>query len=242
MNDEILNSVAKENYETEKKLKLFKIIVVILFLFISVFSVIYYQKSKDQVEIVITCQELEMNITTNQNLILNDLSNYCNFSSEDYIIFNSKYINKKELTSIELKEFDQIEIEDVKFEEIIENLEIPFSVKEQKTEELELGIQEIKIPGHPGEKQIVYEHKFVNDKLISKTKIGEEILKKPVDELILIGTKEKEKPVIKEEKPIIKEEKPIIKEEKPIIKEEKPIIKEEENCSININGVSIPCS
>ena len=79
--------------------------------------------------------------------------------------------------------------------EVIKTEEIPFEKKEEKDENKYEGETEIKQTGVPGEKSIKY--KVVlnkNGEEIYSEKISEEITKEPVDEIIVVGIKQKENP------------------------------------------------
>ncbi len=82
-----------------------------------------------------------------------------------------------------------INIDRVSVGEVIETEEIEFNTKKVNDKTLTKGKTKVSQKGQKGEKQIKYSVKKVNGEVVSKEKISEEITKKPVDEIIKVGTK-----------------------------------------------------
>ena len=76
---------------------------------------------------------------------------------------------------------------------------IKYTTKEEKDPTLKQGERKIKQQGTDGEKEIIYEETYKDSVFVSKKKISENIIKKPIDEIILVGTK-----VDKEDEIIVK--------------------------------------
>ena len=76
---------------------------------------------------------------------------------------------------------------------------IKYNTKEEKDPTLKQGVRKTKQQGTDGEKEIIYEETYKDGVLVSKKKISENITKKPVDKIILVGTK-----VDKEDEIIVK--------------------------------------
>lgn len=74
---------------------------------------------------------------------------------------------------------------------------IKYATKEEKDPTLKQGERKIKQRGANGEKEIIYEETYKDGVFISKKKIGENITKKPVDEIILVGTKVEDEIVVR---------------------------------------------
>lgn len=91
--------------------------------------------------------------------------------SIDESIFDKDLDNKTEKKTVTVKET------------------IKYTTKEEKDLTLKQGERKIKQRGTDGEKEVIYEKIYKDGVLVSKKKIGENITKKPVDEIILVGTK-----------------------------------------------------
>lgn len=91
--------------------------------------------------------------------------------SIDESIFDKDLDNKTEKKTVTVKET------------------IKYTTKEEKDPTLKQGERKIKQRGTDGEKEVIYEKIYKDGVFISKKKIGENITKKPVDEIILVGTK-----------------------------------------------------
>ena len=103
--------------------------------------------------------------------------------NKDFIVIGG---NNSIDESIFDKELDtgKTETKKVKVTEVIQ-----YATKEEKDPTLKQGERKTKQQGKDGEKEVVYEETFKNGVVISKKKISENITKKPVDEIILVGTK-----------------------------------------------------
>ena len=74
---------------------------------------------------------------------------------------------------------------------------IKYNTKEEKDPTLKQGVRKTKQQGTNGEKEIIYEETYKDGVFVSKKKIGEKITKKPVDEIILVGTKVEDEIVVR---------------------------------------------
>ena len=77
--------------------------------------------------------------------------------------------------------------------EFTETQSIPFETVKENDATLEKGVEKEKTAGETGEKTITYKAKFKDDKEVAntRTKVKEEVTKKPVNKVVLVGTKEK---------------------------------------------------
>ncbi len=91
--------------------------------------------------------------------------------------------------SAELAGFTEIKVSRVTYETSEETQKIDFSTEVIYSDEMKLGDTEIVTPGVKGEKVVYYNEKYVDGELKEKTVSGEEITKKPVNEIKKIGTK-----------------------------------------------------
>ena len=78
----------------------------------------------------------------------------------------------------------------VAYEEKKEMEELPFETVRENDSSLEKGSEKTKTEGVPGEKESVYRVKMVDGKEESRELVDEVITKEPVDEVILVGTRE----------------------------------------------------
>ncbi len=85
----------------------------------------------------------------------------------------------------------EIVVKRVSYKEEKETVEIDFETKKEDDSSLEKGTEKVKTEGVKGEKTVESRIKLVDGKEESREVIKEEITKEPVDEIILVGTKEK---------------------------------------------------
>lgn len=88
----------------------------------------------------------------------------------------------------------EIEVKRVSVKTVKEREPIPFETKTEYSSELYKGESREKTAGVDGEKEITYEITYVNGKPGKKKAVGEKVIKEPVDQVILEGTKEKSQP------------------------------------------------
>ena len=100
-----------------------------------------------------------------------------------------------------LKEGMEIVIERVSVKTVKEREPIAFETKTEYSSELYRGESKEKVAGVDGEKEITYEVVYVNGKQEKKTAVSEKVIKEPVDQVIVEGTKEKVVPKPQPQKP-----------------------------------------
>ncbi len=88
-----------------------------------------------------------------------------------------------------VEKLKNIKIQRVVFELKTETASIPFEKVTKNSDEVELGETKIGIQGKNGEKQIVKKVKYIDGKAKAETVVSEKVVKKPVDEVTLVGTK-----------------------------------------------------
>lgn len=88
----------------------------------------------------------------------------------------------------------------VTYETVEKTKAVDFAVKEQETDSLYVGESEVKTEGQEGEKVVTYKQKLVNGEVVKTKQISAEVTKEAVDQVVLIGTKEKKaaKPSVSE--------------------------------------------
>ena len=82
-----------------------------------------------------------------------------------------------------------IEIYDVITETVHEDEEIPFETVTEKSSKLTKGTEKVAVEGKKGTKRYTYTRTVINGETVSKELVGEEIVEKPTNRKILIGTK-----------------------------------------------------
>lgn len=88
-----------------------------------------------------------------------------------------------------VEDLKKITIQRVVYKQTTETAPIAFEKVTKNSDEVELGETKIGTEGKNGEKQIVKKVKYVDGKATSEKVISEKVVKKPVDEVTLIGTK-----------------------------------------------------
>ncbi len=83
----------------------------------------------------------------------------------------------------------KIEIYDVITETVYEEVAIPFETVKKKSSKVIKGTEKVSSEGKGGVKKLTYSRTVVNGEVISNELVGEEVVKKPVDRVILVGTK-----------------------------------------------------
>ncbi|MBQ8606525.1 MAG: G5 domain-containing protein [Clostridia bacterium] len=68
--------------------------------------------------------------------------------------------------------------------------EIDYETIEKKTSKLYVGEKEVETKGEKGEKKLVYEIVYTDGEETDRKLVSEEIVKEPVDKVVLVGTKE----------------------------------------------------
>ncbi|HHV38481.1 MAG TPA: DUF348 domain-containing protein [Tepidimicrobium sp.] len=88
------------------------------------------------------------------------------------------------------------EIQVFRVKEVVENVEksIPHEKIVNKSDKLDIGVSKVVQKGQDGIKNIEIKKVFENDKLVSEDILGEEVVKKPIPEIVEEGTKEKTTP------------------------------------------------
>jgi uncharacterized protein YabE (DUF348 family) len=102
-------------------------------------------------------------------------------------------LNPSDKVEPELTEriFENIEIivTRINHKEITETEDIDFEVVQKKDKKLKWRTEKIKQKGEKGIKEVKYRVTYKNGKEVERKKISTEIVKKPVDEITVVGTK-----------------------------------------------------
>ena len=78
--------------------------------------------------------------------------------------------------------------------------EIPFQTQTRKTNQMTIGTSKVERNGQNGKKEVTYQVTYVDGKEESKKIVDEKVLEKPIDKIVLEGTKSKGKTIISKEK------------------------------------------
>ncbi len=97
----------------------------------------------------------------------------------------------------EIQDGDTIKIDIFKFKNYTKEKTLDFKTINEDSNSLYKGETKIKQEGQEGLKTFTYKKTFKNGELISDELVKEKVTKKPVNKIILNGTKEKPKPVVK---------------------------------------------
>ncbi len=113
---------------------------------------------------------------------------------EDALAYLDIALDKADVMNVdaktEVKEGLSIVIDKVTYKEVKTTEEVAYQTVIKDTEELYQGETSVATQGANGERTIVSKEKYVNGKLVSTEEVSNQVTKKPVDEVILNGTKE----------------------------------------------------
>lgn len=88
-----------------------------------------------------------------------------------------------------IETLDKLTVQRVTYQEKVETGEIAFESERENSDKVELGETKVKTEGKNGEKQIIKSVKYIDGKAVSEKIVSERVTKKPVNEIILVGTK-----------------------------------------------------
>jgi uncharacterized protein YabE (DUF348 family) len=108
------------------------------------------------------------------------------FPSVDTEIFSGSDIYFKKAI---ISNGQKIKVTRINIEEIEKEEEIPFEIKEEEDDDLKWRKKEIEREGETGIKKVKYRITYKDGQEISREKLSSKIIKKPVNEIIKVGTK-----------------------------------------------------
>lgn len=91
--------------------------------------------------------------------------------------------------NIKTEDVSEVKIQRVSYGEETSTEKIDFETKHKASDEVELGETVTQTKGKHGEKLVTKECKYIDGKKVSEKKIGSKTIKKPVSEVIVVGTK-----------------------------------------------------
>lgn len=116
-------------------------------------------------------------------------------SVKDFFEKNNIIIKQKDILSHKIDsaivEGMKLEIDRVEVKEEIKKEITDFKIKEEKDESLKKGERKVSIKGEKGQLNHIMEVTYKNGKKIKESLKKTETIKKPVDEIVLVGTNEK---------------------------------------------------
>lgn len=103
-------------------------------------------------------------------------------------------------STAKLKEGTEIVIKKTDTKDIVENEVIKYDTKIEYSDSMDSGTSKVTTSGRNGEKKVTYRVTYVDGKEESRKVIKEEIIKKPVTQVIVKGTKKTGKEIVSKEK------------------------------------------
>ncbi|MBR1779671.1 MAG: G5 domain-containing protein [Clostridia bacterium] len=111
----------------------------------------------------------------------------------EFLAFNNVSLKENDVLNCDLEdeisEGKKIAIDSVELRNITEQKEIPFEVISKETDRLKKGKTKVETPGQRGIKEITYSQKYINGQLVESSPVSERILKEPIKQVNLVGTK-----------------------------------------------------
>ncbi len=102
-------------------------------------------------------------------------------------------LGKNDVVSLDMSEIVSggmvIFVDEVIYKERTETKEIPFDSVTKKDSSLPKGEQKVTTKGENGKKEVVYKEKYVNGALLDTAQIAEKVVKQPVTQVTVVGTK-----------------------------------------------------
>ena len=83
-----------------------------------------------------------------------------------------------------------IKLDQVSYRETETTQEIPYETIQEETDELDQGETQVKTVGENGSRTIVTREKLVNGQVVETEEISNTVVKEPVNEVVLVGTRE----------------------------------------------------
>lgn len=119
---------------------------------------------------------------------------------KDFLASNNISLNEQNVLNFNLEDETyagmQIIIDRVEIKEVVEQQEIPFSTTSKETDTLAKGKTKVETKGQNGIKEITFSQKFLNGQLVENNAVSEKVVKEPVNQVNLVGTKVKKTSVV----------------------------------------------
>ncbi|WOO86877.1 G5 domain-containing protein [Mollicutes bacterium LVI A0039] len=189
MND-YLNQIEQKNIQFEKYKKQGTIVTLVFILIVSV--LVFQQISLETIDIHMiinsdtTTIEVKSNSTVGEALKVHNII----IESTDYILLNDKYIAASDVDIIELKHDDIVEVKKIEITFETEEVSIKYKTLNENDLNMDVGEQKVKRAGKNGTLKRTYEVKKFEGEVLSKEIYEETIIKEPIDKIILIGKRE----------------------------------------------------
>lgn len=267
--NERLKEIEESNLKYEKMKKNITIIFAVALVLATLLT--YYESSKQMIDVSISTNGSTASLETHEQTKLDEfiVAENIVIGEDDYIKLNDKYISEEDFENIELKNGDVIGIEKVEIATEIDEEPIKFQTKTEDSDKLYVGETKVKQKGQDGVRTNTYEVKTFEGEEVERSVVSSTVTTKPVDKIVLNGTKEKE--VSKPESNDLQSNQTIIDEEAPIddyngeirvdssndnataetlsesddkvsINSNDSTTQAQDSCTIKINGNTVPCS
>lgn len=249
--NEYLKEIEQSNSKYEKRTKKLWTLFAIILLIITVLTI--YNSSKTMVDVTISTNGTIVSKETQEHENLSDFLDKEKIvvGADDYIMLNNKYISLDDFETIELKSGDAITIQQVESKEETKQEAVKYKTQKVNTDKLFVGETKVKQKGKEGIRTITYNVKTFEGKEVDRVETKSVVTTKPVNKIVLVGTKEKEveKPAIPEYTEEVDDSYSTTKqastEAKAEDSQQQQVDKQKESsnaCTININGEIVPCN
>ena len=112
---------------------------------------------------------------------------------KDFLASNNIILTEQNLLNCNLDDETcsgmQLVIDSVEVKEVTEQQEIPFTTTSKETDNLKKGKTKVETPGQNGIKEVTFSQKFLNGQLVESNPVSEKVIKEPVNQVNLVGTK-----------------------------------------------------
>ncbi|MBP5304107.1 MAG: G5 domain-containing protein [Clostridia bacterium] len=145
---------------------------------------------KDQMTIIIA-KEIEVSLTADGSTkkLSTRASDVQSFLEEANVTL-SKEDEVSEKLDTALTDGMKITVKRITYKEVTEKESIDFDTKTEYSSSMYQGQSQVKQEGVKGEKEVVYKVKYADSKEVSREALSEKVLKEPVDQVLVAGTKE----------------------------------------------------
>lgn len=258
--DERLKKIEESNLKYEKMKKNIVIIFAVAIVLATLLT--YYDSSKQMIGVSVSTNGSTASLQTHEHKMLDEFVAEENIviGTDDYIKLNDKYISEEDFKTIELKNGDVINIEKVEITTETDQEPIKYQTKTEDSDKLYVGETKVKQKGQDGVRTNTYEVKTFEGEEVERKTINSVVTTKPVDKIILTGTKVKE--VSKPESDYSQSSQTIIDEDTTVDNSNDNVSVEtpkesddkvstnsndsptqaQDSCTISINGKIVPCS
>lgn len=114
---------------------------------------------------------------------------------KDFLASNDMILTEQDILNCNLDDETyagmKLVIDHVEVKEVVEQQEVPFTTTTKETDNLKKGKTKVETQGQNGIKEVTFSQKFLNGQLVESNPVSEKIIKEPVNQVNLVGTKVK---------------------------------------------------